>query len=271
MSAQGQIAPAPVQISKKSNTRKRKIHQESNTGPQKRQTGTDYPNDARIKDEQKFESPKNVTLWLKTLPVNYIKLYSTNTRLNFCVMLLSVHGKINTAAIMRTSQLLGASKYVIFGRRQYDTRSACGAMHYMDVERVAGLKDSIAVRNDLTQLEEMICPDKFYKYMIDNTLVPVFLEQRHDAVYSDNIKWNSRERKLQQGWSFCFVFGNEGKGISNDVVVKGLTIPGSFVICIRQLGALKSFNVSASASIILSQYKEHKMKNRLDRYGLITG
>lgn len=172
---------------------------------------------------------------------------------------------------MRTSHLSGAKEYHIFGRRTYNPCSAVGAQYYMNVIRVSGLKDSINNKNDMLPLEEMICPDKFHTYMNDNKLVPVFLEQRHDAVYSDNINWGSRERKLQQGWKFCFVFGNEGTGIANDVVTKGLTIPGSFVICIRQLGALRSFNVSAAAAIILSQYKEYKMKNRLDRYGLITG
>lgn len=222
-------------------------------------------------DMKKFESLKNVRSYLKLFDIKNIKKYSTQTTLGYCVLTLSICGNLNIGTIMRTSQLLGADKYIVFGKRSFDRRSAVGAMNYMNVERVFGLKDNSSdLKKDLTDIERMICPDKFYNYMIANNLVPVFLEQRHDAVYSDNINWNSRERKLKHGWRFCFVFGNEGDGIANDIVLKGLTIPNSFVICIRQLGALQSFNVSASVSIILSQYKDYKMKKRLDGYGLIT-
>ena len=222
-------------------------------------------------DIEKFNSPKNVRAYLKNLDMKTIKKYSINTSLGFGVLTLSVVGNLNVGTIMRTAQLMGADKHIVFGKKKFDTRSAVGAMHYMNVERVYGLKDNkTELKKNLTALERMICPDKFYNYMIANNLVPVFLEQRHDAVYDDNVNWNTRERKLKKGWKFCFVFGNEGDGIADDVVTKGMTIPNSFVICIRQLGALQSFNVSASAAIILSQYKNYKMKKRLGRYGLIT-
>jgi tRNA G18 (ribose-2'-O)-methylase SpoU len=220
---------------------------------------------------KKFNSPKNVRSYLKSLDVKTIKKYSTNTTLGYCVLTLSICGNLNVGTIMRTAQLMGADTYIVFGKRSFDRRSAVGAMNYMNVERVFGVKDSSTeLKKDLTPLERMICPDKFYNYMITNNFVPVFLEQRHDAVYDDNVNWNSRERKLKKGWKLCFVFGNEGDGIANDVVTKGLTIPNSFIICIRQLGALQSLNVSASVAIILSQYKNYKMKKRLERYDLIT-
>jgi tRNA G18 (ribose-2'-O)-methylase SpoU len=222
-------------------------------------------------DINKFNSPKNVRSYLKNMDVKNIKKYSTNTTLGYCVLTLSICGDLNVGTIMRTSQLLGADKYIVFGKRSFDRRSAVGAMNYMNVERIFGLKDnSTDVKKNLMSSERMICPDKFYDYMNDNKLVPVFLEQRHDAIYNDNVNWITKERKLKNGYRFCFVFGNEGDGIANDIVCKGLTIPNSFVICIRQLGALQSFNVSTTVGIILSQYKAYKIKKRLDIYGLMV-
>lgn len=84
MSAQYQIAPA------KTNIRKRKMPQESNTGSQKRQTGINHPNDTRLKDEKKFESPRNVASHLKMLPVGEIMRYSIYLTLNFDVMILCI-------------------------------------------------------------------------------------------------------------------------------------------------------------------------------------
>lgn len=222
-------------------------------------------------DIKKFNSPKNVRSYLKHLDTEKIKIYSTNTTLGYCVLTLSICGNLNVGTIMRTSQLLGADKYIIFGKRSFDRRSAVGAMNYMIVERVFGLKDNSSdVKKDLTANERMICPDKFYNYMVENKLVPIFLEQRHDAIYNDNINWIIKENRLKCGHKFCFVFGNEGDGIANDIVYKGLTIPNSFVISIRQLGALQSFNVSASVAIILSQYKEYKIKHKLNKYNLFV-
>lgn len=222
-----------------------------------------------IKYMEKFNSPKNICSYLKKLEIKDVKIYSTLTTLGYCILTLSICGNLNVGTIMRTSQLLGADKYIIFGKRSFDRRSAVGAMNYMNVERVFGLKDnSCDVKKDLTNNERMICPDKFYKYMIENKLVPVFLEQKQKAIYNDNINWNSYERKLKKEHKFCFIFGNEGDGIAEDIIDKGLTIPGSFIICVRQLGALRSFNVSSTVAIIISQYKNYKIKKRLDCYNL---
>lgn len=218
-----------------------------------------------------FYSARNIRSYFKDYKSETVKKYSESTSLGYCVLTLSICGNLNVGTIMRTSQLLGADKYIVFGKRSFDKRSSVGAMRYMNVERVFALKDnSDEVKNELTKLERMICPDKFYQHMIDNNLIPVFLEQTSDAIYDDNVNWKCMENKLKPRQRFCFIFGNEGDGIANDVLKKGLTIPGSFVICIRQLGVLQSFNVSAAAAIILSQYKNYKIQKRLDKYDLAT-
>jgi tRNA G18 (ribose-2'-O)-methylase SpoU len=98
--------------------------------------------------------------------------------------------------------------------------------------------------------------------------VPVFVEQTRNAIFDDEINWKRMELSLNKNQSFCFIFGSEGDGVAQDVILKGLEIPGSFVICIRQLGVMKSFNVSVAASIIMMSYKNYKMKERLKSYNL---
>ena len=69
--------------------------------------------------------------------------------------------------------------------------------------------------------------------------------------------------KIPDNKQICFIFGNEGDGIDKSILKVGKTIPGSFVICIRQLGALQSLNVSAAAAMIMNNYKTWAIKDRL--------
>jgi hypothetical protein len=215
------------------------------------------------KSMDKFNDTRNVRDYLKPLKTSDIKKYSENTSLGYCVLTLSICGNLNVG------QLLGADKYIVFGKKSFDKRSAVGSMNYMNVERVFGLTDnSKDIKKDLTKLERYICPVKFHKYMIDNNLVPIFVEQHHKAIYLDKVKWKTKEKLLNNKKKYCFVFGNEGDGISNNLIKIGLTIEHSFVICIRQLGAMNSFNVSASVAIVLSEYKKYKIKQKLEHYHL---
>ena len=225
----------------------------------------------------KFYSDQNIRSYLKTHDVKLVKRYSQGMNLGYCVLTLSICGNLNIGTVMRTSQLLGAEKFIVFGKRKFDERSAVGATKYMNVERVFGLKNKLipAVESvELTYDERVIDPCVFHDYMIKNNLVPIFLEQTPDAVYDDNVDWREMEQSLYklevQTRKFCFVFGNEGDGISQDVLTEGLKINGSFVITIRQLGVLASFNVSAAAAIILSKYRDYKVKQVINRYDLAT-
>ena len=105
-------------------------------------------------------------------------------------------------------------------------------------------------------------------HMNDYNLVPVFIEQTSDAIYDDQINWKLVHAKIPEGKQIWFIFGNEGDGIAKDIIQAGRRIPGSFVVCIRQLGALQSLNVSAAASMIMYNYKSWAIKNRLSYLNL---
>lgn len=225
----------------------------------------------------KFYSEQNIQNHMKCYNVNFVKRYSKSMSIGYCVMTLSICGNLNVGTIMRTAQLLGAEKYIVFGKRKFDERSSVGATKYMDVDRVFGLKNGETIESESDKVsydERMIDPMVFHDYLVNNNLVPVFLEQTSDAIYDDEINWKQMEQSLFQSGiqnrKFCFVFGNEGDGISKDVLSQGLKINGSFVIAIRQLGVLVSFNVSAAAAIILSKYRDYKVKRVIDCYDLAT-
>ncbi|VBB18140.1 RNA methyltransferase, TrmH family [Yasminevirus sp. GU-2018] len=216
----------------------------------------------------RFFSAKNILPHLRSLDTEKIKSYSISMNLGFSVASLSVIGDLNVGAIMRTAQLMGCEKYIVMGKKKFDPRSAVGAMTYMNVIRAPCVKVDTEEKRVLTKEDRAICPDKFYNYMTENNLVPVFVEQTKNAVFDDQLNWKLVSSRLKSDQTFCFVFGSEGDGVAEDVLAKGLTIPGSFVVCIRQLGVMKSFNVSVAATIIMLSYKNYKIQDRLKGYNL---
>lgn len=211
-------------------------------------------------DQQKFYSPKNVHKPFKKCTTDKLRQITAMSNLGYSVCTLSVYGNLNVGTIMRTSQLCGANKYIIFGRKKYDKRSTCGAHHYVNVVTCDSFDKEYIKKG-----EYKLDPELFLQTMIDHNLCPVFLEQEPNSVLFSQINWNQHLIPINKTKKeICFVFGNEGNGIPQDILEIGKTIPGSFVITIPQLGVSKSFNVAASASIILFNFKEYMMKKRLD-------
>jgi tRNA G18 (ribose-2'-O)-methylase SpoU len=161
---------------------------------------------------------------------------------------------------MRTSQLCGVNKYIIFGRKKYDKRSTTGAHHYVNVVACEALDNEYIEKG-----EYKLDPKLFLEVMDEHKLVPVFLEQEPGSIIFSDVNWNKQLKPIKEiGREICFIFGNEGDGIPPYILEAGKKIPGSFVITISQLGVSKSFNVAASAAIVLYNFKEFMMKKRLD-------
>jgi len=225
-------------------------------------------------DSNKFYDPRNIREYYKEKGSDLVKRISCSQNLNYSICTLSLHGNLNVGTIMRTAQMFGVDKYLVFGRRIFDCRSTVGSEKYMNIERVFGIKgfdedQDMKLISKLSIEDRILCPEKFYNAMIDYNLVPVFIEQTSDAIYDDQINWKLVHAKIPDGKQICFIFGNEGDGIAKDVLQAGRRIQGSFVICIRQLGALQSLNVSAAASMIMHNYKSWAIKDRLAYLNII--
>jgi len=212
------------------------------------------------KDQDEFNDTRNIAKDLKHLDTNFLTRYCYKSSFNYKVMILSLYGNLNVGTIIRTSNLMGCQQVIIFGRRSYDKRSAVGAHKYTNIVYKNGFIQE--KRGGIQKEDFELNAQKFRDTFIENDCVPVFIEQHKNAIFLENVNWNL------QKWDkpFCFVFGNEGEGIPEDLVRIGLTIPGSFVISIRQVGVIKSLNVSSACSMILSNYFNYETKKIKDKY-----
>jgi len=195
-----------------------------------KQIETDIDNSFNVRDE------------LKSLTVEELQAVHLRDRLPFGVCALNTTGDLNLGVMLRTASILGASDFIIFGRRKYDRRSSVGAQNYIKVHRVDGLNADMSF-NLYTFWETMTALNYF----------PVFVEQlpielRALGVYGptlQTISWPKIIERYGQGHHPCLVFGNESTGIPLTLISSGHPI-----VEIPQRGVLRSLNVSASMAMV---------------------
>lgn len=160
---------------------------------------------------------------------------SKSDRLPYDVCLLNLTGELNVGTIIRSAYLLGAEKIWCVGRRKFDKRSTVGVEHYINIERVSGL-----VNDEILEIDV----DIFKNIVYSKDYIPVCCETRGVALGSFN--WNNIIGKKRP----LLIFGNEGKGIQNNILNEVEKLNG-IKVSIPQRGVMRSFNVSSAASIIL--------------------
>ena len=203
---------------------------------------------------------------------------ATVTTLPYAVCVLNVHGSLNVGSIMRSAHLCGCRRFIVFGRRKYDKRSAVGVQHYIDVERVAGLREPDAAEGEaqagddeeeekevLEAADYRIDAERFHRCMTEGGLYPVFVEQ---CAWSERCTEGNLVRILRDEGTPatgggagegareadampCFVFGNEQHGVPPDVLALRPRFRRCHAVELRQLGSVESFNVASCAAIVL--------------------
>ena len=154
-------------------------------------------------------------------------------------MLLNITWDLNFGIIIRTSHLLGASKVIVFGRRRLDKRATVGAENYQEVERYEGLNTDLTINKE-----------EFFKILDKNkTYFPIFIELGGKNL--KEIKWKN---EIPEKSTPIFIFGNENRGISEEIINEAKKRNLGTIVSIPQNGVLKSLNVSTAASIILWDY-----------------
>lgn len=180
-------------------------------------------------------SEHNVIDSVKGWPIHDRKAYSQAQSLDFEVAILNVTGELNVGNIIRTASLCGARRVHILGRRKYDKRGSVGASNYIDVRRV-----------DLMEDEENLDLDAVSDYFSIKNLFPVFVEQTHRSLGLNQAALEYFQRAAQDANADpCFVFGNEGRGIPEDLT------RGSVALQLNQRGVMRSHNVGSTAAIVL--------------------
>lgn len=189
--------------------------------------------------EEKNLNNFNVRPEIKNNTIEELKKISKKDRSNFDLMLLNITGDLNFGIIIRTSHLLGANKVIVFGRRRLDKRATVGAENYQKVERYEGLNPDLTINKE-----------EFFKVLDKNKLYfPIFVE-----IGGKNLKEIKWKNEIPKNVTPIFIFGNENRGISEEIMDEAKKRNLGIIVSIPQKGVLKSLNVSTAASIILWDY-----------------
>lgn len=189
--------------------------------------------------EEKNLNNFNVRPDIKDKPLEEIQKIAKSDRLNYEVMLLNITGDINSGMIVRLSHLLGAKNVVIVGRRKIDERTTVGAEHYQKVEKFDALNPDLTINKD-----------KFFEILDKNkTYFPVFIE-----IGGKNLKNIDWKKEIPNNSTPIFIFGNENRGISEEILEEAKKRNFGMTVSIPQKGVMKSLNVATAASIVLWDY-----------------
>jgi tRNA G18 (ribose-2'-O)-methylase SpoU len=200
---------------------------------------------------QDFKASFNVVTHLQTAELKQLKKIQRNNSHNYTVAVLNLNGGLNTASIIRTACIFNCRKLFIFGQKSFDTNGSVGAQHYLEVVHV---KDSLTADN-------IVDEKKFLEVMTTNNLTPIFIEQGGTNI--NTVNWRTIKGNI------CFVFGNESKGISKNILDLTKTIKDSKILSVHQPGILRSLNVSSCAAIVLQIYNTEVAAKRLDYLDLV--
>jgi tRNA G18 (ribose-2'-O)-methylase SpoU len=202
-----------------------------------------------ILDEYRIMSPESIkqTVLDKSLP--------------YVIMSMNIKDCHNIGNIIRTSNLCGARKVIVFGRRKYNAKGSVGAHNYTEVDRIDAIPDS-DYRNfddEISQTDADIMIDErlFVEYINSNNYLPVFIEQdsfSKPATSSNIISIIQRAKTLDK--IICFILGNEGFGIPKNILATRPQFELSYTLELKQMGSVRSHNVANCCAILCYKVME---------------
>lgn len=165
---------------------------------------------------------------LKNMTLDQLRQYNMSKRLPYSVCAWNVDGNLNIGMMIRSACSLGAERFIVIGKKQYDKRSCVGSNHYLPI-------DIINAYNTTTKSYSI---GEFNKVMAKYDYIPIFIETTGKHITTmPTLKRFSKK--------ICLVFGSESDGLP-----EGLVNP-AYTYSIPQLGVIRSYNVSAAAAIVM--------------------
>lgn len=203
-------------------------------------------NEERQKDIAAMQNPENVRSEFKGLTLEQCQEKCASDRLPFDACFLNITSDLNVSASIRTLHLMGVEKIFILGKKKLDRRALVGAEFYTDIEYMGGLNlDTLEVESDVFM--EMLSKNEDY--------FPIFVEMGGENL--KDVNWKSRLKKNNQEASLenalyrpLLVFGNEHRGIGDNILALKDNLSRSMVVSIPMKGVLRSLNVSASVAMV---------------------
>lgn len=209
---------------------------------------------------------RNVRNEYKNISTEQLKEICIQQSFPYTNMFLTIRGCLNIGNMIRISNLCACRKVIIFGRRSYDKRSACGLQNYSDVERILGLRDidKFGDSEFIEHLTEEDCnldPQIFEEYIKQNNYVPVFIEQHEHSIpfTAKNIKKIFDESTTINKIPI-FIYGNESYGIPKNIIEIKDHFEKSFILELDQFGVGRSHNVSNACAIVSYKIMRFFMK-----------
>jgi tRNA G18 (ribose-2'-O)-methylase SpoU len=198
-------------------------------------------------------SNRNITKSLQNKSDNEIKELINNNKFNFVNLALNIHGELNIGNMIRSSHLCGCNKFIIFGRRRYDKRSCVGVSHYINIERILGIRNvnEHNFKEILDDNDYILDDNIFYNFIINNNYLPIFIEQtKNSIIANDNNIKNILTTAKKLNLIPIFIYGNECHGIPKNILDLKDKFIISYTLELLQKGVIPSYNVSNCLSII---------------------
>ena len=183
--------------------------------------------------EESISSYWNVRDEYKGLSLDELRNVCERDSLPFAVCAINVTGDLNLGVMVRTASLMGAERFIVYGKQRYDRRSTVGAQNYIDVVKAGSMDRSGTFTVDYSD---------FFPAMNRYGYEPIFVETGGESIYDFDFTPN--------GLKPCLVFGNEGIGIDPQLM------KGHRIVSIPQRGVLRSLNVCAAASIAIAHFAQ---------------
>ena len=201
----------------------------------------------RAEELEKENSCMNVHDHLKGKSLEELQEISKKDNLPYVVLGININSNLNLGSMIRTSLLMGANKFIVYGRKKFDSRGCVGSDKYIEVEKV-----------DCLKLDLTYDPDEFISFINDNNYYPIFVEQGGELL--GTFDWyditTSHERQFF-GKIPCFIFGNETNGIPQNLLDTREKFTHSLTVSVPQFGVIRSFNVSTTCGIVLYSFVDN--------------
>ena len=197
-------------------------------------------NEERQKDIAAMQNPQNIRSEFKGLSLPECQEKCKEDRLPFDACFLNITSDLNVSTSIRTLHLMGVDKIFVLGKRKLDRRALVGAEFYTDIESMGGLN------MDTLDIEESVFMDMLSK---NEDYFPIFVEMGGENL--KDIDWKNRLTKADgKLYRPLLIFGNEHRGIGENIFALRKNIPNSMVVSIPMKGVLRSLNVSASVAMV---------------------
>jgi len=215
---------------------------------------------ASISASTTSDLPFNIRNEYSHMPVDDIKQLVFDSSHQFDVLALNIQGCLNIGNMMRTVNLCGVRKFIIFGRRKYDSRGCVGAQNYVYFERINAIKHGSMRNFETMKLEDndyILDEQIFIDFIKDNNYLPIFIEQDKFSKPATSVNIKSAILRAQSLNRIpILILGNESYGIPKNILDARDKLDLTYTMELKQMGSIRSFNVANCCSILCYKFME---------------